>query len=185
MWIIKNFKYFFKVALRKKILFLSELHTNEDCKNLMKRINVLEAIHLSSKAWDSVTKETIKNCFLKGFSLDKNIEIDLTMNLELSNEMNINDLDIHINDEDELFHELILNESVEIENESEIIDTASTITVNEAMQALNVVETLFKENGCSPHLFKAFNEAENALVLMKCEQSNVQSTMSKFIEKIQ
>ena len=74
---------------------------------------------------------------------------------------------------------------MEIEKESEIIDTALTVTANEAMKALNVVGTFFKENGCSPHLFKAFNEAENALVLMKCEQSNVQSTMSKFLEKIQ
>ena len=53
------------------------------------------------------------------------------------------------------------------------------------MQALTLVRTFFKENGCSPHLIKALNEAENALVLMKSEQSNVQSKMSKFLEKIQ
>ena len=58
--------------------------------------------------------------------------------------MSINDLDIHINDENELFHELTLNEFVEIENESEIIDTASTVTVNEAMKALTVVGTFIK-----------------------------------------
>ena len=65
-------------------------------------------------------------------------------NLELSNEMSINDLYIHINDENELFHELTLNEFVEIENESEIIDTASTVTINEAKNALTVVGTFIK-----------------------------------------
>ena len=54
-----------------------------------------------------------------------NIEIDPTRDLELSNEL-INDLDLHINYENELFHELI--ETDDIENESENIDTASTVS---------------------------------------------------------
>ena len=45
---------------------------------------------------------------------------------------------------------------MEIEKESEIIDTASTVTVNEAMKPLAVVGILIK-NGYSCHLFKAFN----------------------------
>ena len=50
------------------------------------------------------------------------------------------------------------------------------------MQALVFVRTFFKENGCKPHLIKAFNEEENALVLLKFEQSNVQSTISNFLK---
>ena len=60
------------------------------------------------------------------FSLHKSIETDLTRDLELRNKL-INDLDLHINDENELFHEL--TETHDIENESEIIETASTVSI--------------------------------------------------------
>jgi hypothetical protein len=63
----------FKVRYRKMLLsrMLQFIDTSERITDLSKRINVLDALNWISRAWGSITKEIITNCFVKaGFIFD-------------------------------------------------------------------------------------------------------------------
>ena len=91
--IIRNFKYFYKSFLRQQILLESEIHPQDDAKTLSKRIDILEALKITSRAWKCVTKETIQNCFNHAFSKNQeNLEIDLRQNIDLTQGLDFDNL---------------------------------------------------------------------------------------------
>lgn len=77
--IIANFKLFYRGLILKHVL--SKMDGVSSASELSKSINVLEALYFIKKAWDSVTPNTIKNCFSKaGFK--KSLQVQEGVNLE-------------------------------------------------------------------------------------------------------
>lgn len=64
--IIKNFKTFYRAEVVKTML------TNLD-NGVKTNIDVLQAIHMTTKAWNSVSEATIRNCFLHCGIMDTSV----------------------------------------------------------------------------------------------------------------
>ena len=70
-------------------------------------------------------------------------------------------------------------ESNEIEENSK--DKPCSISVNECMQAISIVQGYFQVHGGSSKLFGALTEAENILVMKKASESTSQSRITNFL----
>lgn len=67
--VIKIFKSNYRNLILKHLLVNIEMA--DSSHDLMKRINLLDAVYFTKKAWDQVTPQTVQNCFRKaGFTLD-------------------------------------------------------------------------------------------------------------------
>jgi len=77
--IILSFKKHYKKLLNRKIFFECE-NTNTDYYSMVKKIKLIDAVHLKLQAWDSVSSDVIQNCFQKSL---KNSHIDLSQIAEI------------------------------------------------------------------------------------------------------
>lgn len=67
--VIKNFKHNYRTLILKHLL--ANIEISNTAHDLVKRINVLDAVYFAKSAWDQVTAETVQNCFRKaGFTFD-------------------------------------------------------------------------------------------------------------------
>ena len=176
--IIRNFKHFYKISLRRKILLLADSNLKEDAKSLMKKIDVLTAIHLSAQAWRNVTSETIENCFKFAFSVEKNQNSNSTPleELDLPEGLDIASMNAQI-DEENQFDEFLANSEFEFEAEEEVEEDATDvseppeISTSECIKSLSIVQSYFQSIGGNEHLFSAFLDVEKSLLLKKTEES--------------
>lgn len=67
--IIQNFKTHYRSVIIKHLL--PNIEVTDSARDLVKSINVLDALYFIKHSWDKVTAETTKNCFRKaGFRKD-------------------------------------------------------------------------------------------------------------------
>lgn len=65
--VIQNFKTHYRATIIKHLL--PNMEANNSARDLVKSINVLDALYFFKESWNKVTPETIKNCFRKaGFT---------------------------------------------------------------------------------------------------------------------
>ncbi len=71
--IIHNLKAYYQMELRDRILASLEAAGAEKgrSEDFVKKVSILDAIHMVARAWRSVKATTVANCFQKALSLDK------------------------------------------------------------------------------------------------------------------
>ena len=73
--IIQNMKHFFRKMLLSHVLSSLDLCGDENLLSVIKSVTVLDAMQMIRCAWDSVSGETIRNCFVKA-KFAENIDCD-------------------------------------------------------------------------------------------------------------
>ena len=95
MGVIRNFKGHYRVKLSSRLISELDLDSSHQMKDLLKNVNLLDAIHLLSEAWDDVKKETVANCFkhAKFTKTEETLEsIDVFGDVDLPENMTEDDL---------------------------------------------------------------------------------------------
>jgi hypothetical protein len=64
--IIRTMKAYYRREMRSRILETMEEGKNLTANELAKKTNILDALHLLTMSWKSVSEKTIKNCFSHG-----------------------------------------------------------------------------------------------------------------------
>lgn len=77
--IIKTFKTNFRTNMRKWIINAIEVNPQQ-ASEVVKRLSVLDALHMTVEAWNKVTETTICNCFKKGLKLSGEQDFDKNNN---------------------------------------------------------------------------------------------------------
>ena len=72
-------------------------------------------------------------------------------------------------------------QTFDIEREENSKEQPCSISVNECMQAISIVQGYFQGHGGSSKLFGALTEAENILVMKKASESTSQSRITNFL----
>ena len=66
MGVIRNLKGFYRSKLYVKIILELDENPEAQMKDVIKKVSLLDTVHLLSNSWDCVKKETIQNCWKKG-----------------------------------------------------------------------------------------------------------------------
>lgn len=121
--IILSFKQHYKKILNRNLFFEHE-STETTYESLVKKVNLLDAVHITLQAWDNISMDIIKNCFRKSI---ENANADFKNLTETSKitEDDYNDFPPYDQeeDDDENFIRKIQTELIEIvESENELIE---------------------------------------------------------------
>lgn len=98
--VIRSFKSYYRRLLYKHIALERELNPAADVKVLEKTISILNAMIWTKSAWDSVTIQTIQNCFRKaGFKKSETIHVCPESDIELVEDDNyLKNLEVPFNE---------------------------------------------------------------------------------------
>lgn len=98
MGIIKNLKGFYRVHLNKRVIATLDADEDKRALDVIKSINLLDALYFVKSAWQQVSEATIKNCYRKaGFCpqeqpQDNDTEFDPLYDVPVSEEMSLEEL---------------------------------------------------------------------------------------------
>ena len=157
--IIRNFKYFYRSIMMKKIISIidSHAHITSTADELSKHFTLLDGLRFAKQAWRSVTATTIKNCFTKaGFRhsdevLELEQESEPTVPDSLSPFINSAGFAAYVDIDSDLatfgeltdaqIVELVRNQDADVESDAELetIEPPPPPTYQEALRALNVL----------------------------------------------
>ena len=91
--IIEAFKNHYQNYLLEKFI----LNEKDDIGSNISSVNMLETIYFCSMAWESITCNSIQNCFEKAFNLSQNYSTEIS-SLELTNAVINNELENMLDD---------------------------------------------------------------------------------------
>ena len=156
--------------------------------NLSKKITMLNAVHMAARAWTSVSRKTVINCFKKALGSPKLAEsinsddfltevpipqnmsadvfydqIDLPMENDFSEEQNESD-------EEE--------EEEDIEDSNENRNSKPVATIGQCFQSIQEMRNNFEIAGAEEAIFNSLNLLENEIVKIKINQSSKQRRMT-------
>lgn len=173
MGIIRNLKVLYRTGVVRKLV--EDINSVSTATDLARKLTMLDAIHLLSKAWKNVKMITIVNCYRKTGFLPEEVEAEeeivvpdgMTREEFYKYIDHDKDLECHRVPSDE---EFIKDESSDIEesNEEETetgsgdLDDETPTSINGAKKCMEYIRRFLEENGCDD-----FNDYYG--LLEKCE----------------
>lgn len=150
--IIRSFKSYYRQEVSRTIL--SQLDNGDSNSNqLAKKISLLQAFHMATKAWNQVSDKTIRNCFRKGGFISGDVEAEDARNFYLPPHLleqqfeEWNSVDDNVETAGELLDEDILADyldenPVDDHSEVESDDDSSSVRIPTNKEMLNALEVL-------------------------------------------
>ena len=132
MGIIKAFKNHYQNYLLEKFI----LNEKDDIGSNISSVNMLETIYFCSMAWESITCNSIQNCFEKAFNFSQNYSTEIS-SLELTNAVINNELENMLDD--------VSDVSNTSSDEDDIDDGISLSQIHSIMKSME--DYLLKFNG--------------------------------------
>jgi len=175
--IIRSLKGFYHTELRDRVLATLEAQGKGNSADAVKKVSVLDAVHMVARAWQSVSSSTVVNCFKKAFSLleEEAMEDDYDDNRQDVSEgsvdfclpagMALNDYDAFLAAEDDAIQRAKLDSTEGAENENEeteeVIDVIDIVKPKEGLAIAAQLRTYAQSRGLSPSILLALKQVES------------------------
>ncbi len=171
--IIRSLKGFYHTELRDRILATLEAQDEGNSVDAVKKVSVLDAVHMVARAWQSVTSSTVTNCFSKAFSQGKEDEngqsqevSESSLDFSLPDNMTLEDYDAFLAAEDDAVQreaqeaciDVADEESEECENVKEAVDI---VKPKEALIITAQLRTYAQSRGLDPSVLVALKQVES------------------------
>ena len=182
--IIKCLKGHYRRLLAQRINSYMEAEDNIHAGELVKRIKVIDALHLLKSAWDCVTPETIRNCWRKCFDYEFNPPTDeeIMAEVEIPEGFDPQTFLSQVDMEPEEDWDLILSD-----DDDEEMDTAEPERKNDPSELLKMVhalrEDLQSKDTTTPEMLATLESIERQYVIEVQAKENIQPKITSFFKQ--
>lgn len=192
--VIRSLKQFYRKQMLLKIMELQE-------SSITKAISILEGINLLSFAWETISSETIRNCFRHAGlvkSSNESVDCDQEDNLPLSdwlriqNMLDSNKFDDYINIDEEVItteelsdNDLMKQLQNQEETDEELQDdeeAETVVTTEEALGCIRKLKNFFQQEDVNDEIFSNLNKIHLLIQNKYIANRQVQTKITDFFK---
>lgn len=190
MGVIKNWKGHYRSLLASRVVAALDADPEKNALEVVRKVSLLDVLHLAKQAWDLVSMQTISNCFRKGSFCEEEVSPgDELSDVVVPSEMAPQAFEefVTFDDSTEVFGELTNEELLEVVQESSTAteklgsdeeNEPQLLTLTEKMQMVDCLRQYIQETAMDTAL-SVFHQIESA-VYAEASQAKRQRTLDSF-----